>query len=259
MDAGTLRIGELARLAGVSPRMIRHYHRAGVLPEPERAANGYRTYGVRDVVLLLRVRQLVELGLSLDEVRDALADSGGREMREILTGLDADLATQQRRITDRRRRLAGLVALIDGDGDGKKAVLDRLSGMADVAGAAMERERLAADLIEASADPHLLPDVWSTYHRLLDDETSSAELAEMSRRFDALAGLDPHDPAVDALATHAAALGDTVLALLPPDVRDGPGDPEAADRLLTVLRSGMDPAQARCLSLVFAGWKQASS
>src|SRR5699024_4490732 len=128
-----LRIGELAQLAGVSTRMIRHYHHAGVLPEPARAANGYRTYGVRDVVLLLRVRQLVELGLSLDEVRDALAEADGHEMREILGQLDADLAAQERRIVERRTRLAGLISLIDdGRGDDKNASLDRLSRVAGI-------------------------------------------------------------------------------------------------------------------------------
>jgi len=39
-----LRIGELAELAGVTTRTIRHYHRIGLVPEPQRAGNGYRCY-----------------------------------------------------------------------------------------------------------------------------------------------------------------------------------------------------------------------
>lgn len=84
MDDSVLRIGEVAHLAGVSTRTIRHYHHAGVLPEPPRMQNGYRRYGIRDVVLLLRVRRLVELGMSLDEVKDALAEPAGSDLRESL-------------------------------------------------------------------------------------------------------------------------------------------------------------------------------
>jgi DNA-binding transcriptional MerR regulator len=67
-----MRIGEIAVLVGLSTRAIRHYHHVGLLPEPERRPNGYRAYSVRDAVLLARVRRLTELGLSLDEVRDAI-------------------------------------------------------------------------------------------------------------------------------------------------------------------------------------------
>ncbi len=255
-----LRIGELAVLAGVSTRMIRHYHRSAVLPEPVRGSNGYRRYGVRDVVLLLRVRQLIELGLNLDEVRDALAESSGREMREMLTELDADLARQQQRIAQRRARLAALMAPaehVDRPAD-KEAVLGELAQVAEIDRTVLDRERLAAEVIEASVDPALTPEVWHTFHNLLDDRDSARALLEISRRFDALAGLDAHDPAVDSLADEAGRLGDTVLALLPCEVRDQPGDPGAADRLLRVMQVSMDLAQARCLELMFAAWRARS-
>jgi len=38
----SLRSGELARRAGVSPDTLRSYERRGLLPEARRAANGYR-------------------------------------------------------------------------------------------------------------------------------------------------------------------------------------------------------------------------
>lgn len=105
-----MRIGEIAAVVGVTTRAIRHYHHVGLLPEPERRPNGYRAYSLRDAVLLARVRRLTELGLSLDEVRDVLADDAGRELAEVLTELDADLARQEADIQERRRRLAVLLA-----------------------------------------------------------------------------------------------------------------------------------------------------
>ncbi|GIJ50993.1 MerR family transcriptional regulator [Virgisporangium aliadipatigenens] len=105
-----MRIGELAELVGVSTRTVRHYHHLGLLPEPTRLPNGYREYRLRDAVTLARVRRLAELGLSLDEIRDVLADDRGRELREVLEELDADLARQQAELGARRARLAVLLA-----------------------------------------------------------------------------------------------------------------------------------------------------
>jgi DNA-binding transcriptional MerR regulator len=104
-----MRIGELADLVGISPRAIRHYHRVGLLPEPARRPNGYREYSLRDAVVLARVRRLIGLGLSLDEVGDVLAGDAERDLAEILRELDADLASQEAGIRRRRARLAQLL------------------------------------------------------------------------------------------------------------------------------------------------------
>src|SRR5690349_5337317 len=108
-----MRIGELADLVGISTRAIRHYHRVGLLPEPARKGNGYRDYSLRDAVELARVRRLVELGLSLAEVGDVLADDADRDLADILRELDADLADQEADIRRRRARLAQLLPQAD--------------------------------------------------------------------------------------------------------------------------------------------------
>ncbi|MGP9539942.1 MerR family DNA-binding transcriptional regulator, partial [Brachybacterium sp. AOP43-C2-M15] len=35
---------ELAGIAGTTVKTIRYYHHIGVLPEPDRASNGYKQY-----------------------------------------------------------------------------------------------------------------------------------------------------------------------------------------------------------------------
>jgi DNA-binding transcriptional MerR regulator len=50
----------VAEPADVSTRTIRHYHQIGLSPEPIYMANGDRGYGPNDVVLLSRVRRMVE-------------------------------------------------------------------------------------------------------------------------------------------------------------------------------------------------------
>lgn len=147
-----MRIGEIAAVVGLTTRAIRHYHHVGLLPEPERRPNGYRAYSLRDAVLLARVRRLTELGLSLDEVRDVLADDAGRELADVLTELDADLARQEAEIRERRRRLAVLLAAGPGEAEPLSPALAALLAKApltDSPAAAKDREHLI--LLDATA------------------------------------------------------------------------------------------------------------
>ena len=76
---GGLKIGELARRAGVTAKAIRFYERKRVLPPPKRAANGYRLYGDDAVDMLRFVRQAAGFGLTLTAIRDIIAiRQGGR-------------------------------------------------------------------------------------------------------------------------------------------------------------------------------------
>ena len=55
--AAKLKIGEVARLAGISPSVIRSWERLG-LTRPRRTASRYRVYTAEDVKLLKRARFL---------------------------------------------------------------------------------------------------------------------------------------------------------------------------------------------------------
>ena len=54
MGIPTWTIGEVARLTGVSARMLRHYDEIGLVRPHGRAANGYRQYGADDLSRLRR-------------------------------------------------------------------------------------------------------------------------------------------------------------------------------------------------------------
>lgn len=62
-----MRIGELARRAGVAPSAVRWYEQAGVLPSPERQDNGYRDYVEEDLARLRLVVSLRRLGLGPED------------------------------------------------------------------------------------------------------------------------------------------------------------------------------------------------
>lgn len=63
-----MRIGELARRAGTSPRALRYYESHGLLSS-DRAANGYRDYGEDDLRLVREIRSLLDIGFGLEETR----------------------------------------------------------------------------------------------------------------------------------------------------------------------------------------------
>lgn len=101
-----MRIGEIADLAGVTVRTIRHYHQLGILPEPGRRANGYRDYTVDELVILLRLRQLTQSGLSVTQAGAVIAASPIATTDEVLDEVDASLQRQIAELEERRRRLA---------------------------------------------------------------------------------------------------------------------------------------------------------
>ena len=63
-----MRSGEVARLAGVSVRTLRHYHQIGVLPEPHRRGGGYRDYDDESLRYLRFLKRGQELGFTLGEL-----------------------------------------------------------------------------------------------------------------------------------------------------------------------------------------------
>jgi len=77
---GELRIGEVAKLAGTTPRTIRYYEEIGLLPSAaEREPGSHRVYREADVERLQEVLRLKDLlGLSLDELREVMAAEGAR-------------------------------------------------------------------------------------------------------------------------------------------------------------------------------------
>ncbi|MFG3252056.1 MerR family transcriptional regulator [Streptomyces sp. NPDC048172] len=71
VNESEMRIGELADLTGVSPRSLRYYEQQGLLT-PQRAGNGYRAYDRLDAVRAANIRDALDVGLTLEDVRPAL-------------------------------------------------------------------------------------------------------------------------------------------------------------------------------------------
>ena len=97
-----MKIGEVAAAAGVTIDTIRFYERRGVLPEPNRRPSGYRDYPPEVVERIRLARKLQSVGLTLDEIIDALRahDSGGASCESERWRLDSALERVERRIKE---------------------------------------------------------------------------------------------------------------------------------------------------------------
>ncbi len=99
---------ELAELAGTSLRSVRHYHDIGLLTEPERRSNGYKSYGVAHLVRVLQIKRLTGLGLSLKQIAEM--DEANEDPREALRALDAELVGTIERLQRVRDELGQILA-----------------------------------------------------------------------------------------------------------------------------------------------------
>jgi MerR family transcriptional regulator, repressor of the yfmOP operon len=91
--SGSLRIGDVARLVGTTPRTIRYYEEIGLLPEaPARPSGQHRLYSEAEVERMREVMRLKSLlGVSLDELKTLLtAEEARAEVRAQLRREDVD-------------------------------------------------------------------------------------------------------------------------------------------------------------------------
>ncbi|MFF3374953.1 MerR family transcriptional regulator [Streptomyces sp. NPDC002680] len=121
-----MRIGDAAAAAGTTPRALRFYEERGLLPAPPRTAAGQREYGPDTVARVKVIRELLALGLTVDDLC-GLADRiplliddpnrrcsgcepegpGTAVVHRRLAALDAEID----RLTRLRTRLAGQTGL----------------------------------------------------------------------------------------------------------------------------------------------------
>lgn len=64
-----MNVSQIAQAVGVSADTVRYYEKQGLIPPPQRQANGYRTYSQAHVAALQFVRGAQGLGFSLAEIQ----------------------------------------------------------------------------------------------------------------------------------------------------------------------------------------------
>lgn len=98
MSSSVLRIGEVARRAGVSIDTVRYYERLQLLPLAPRAAGGFRLFTPETVARVQFIKQAQELGFSLQEIGALLTSGGADECRRVRDHLKVKLTEVDERI-----------------------------------------------------------------------------------------------------------------------------------------------------------------
>ena len=104
-----LRIGEIARQAGVSPATVRLYERKGLLPTAVRSSGGYRGFPVDTIARMKLIQCALAVGFTISELSRILRrrDSGGAPCSDVQSLARRKLAelTRRRKDLDRLCRL----------------------------------------------------------------------------------------------------------------------------------------------------------
>ena len=121
------RVGELAKVAGVTVRTLHHYDELGLLRPSERTGGGHRLYAPRDVERLYRLLALRSIGLPLEEIgvlldgEDGVADTVRRHL--------AKVESQAQVLEALRARLTRLLAALEAGRGSTEEILEALEAM----------------------------------------------------------------------------------------------------------------------------------
>ncbi|MGW2407130.1 MerR family transcriptional regulator [Streptomyces sp. NPDC001739] len=191
------------RIARVTVKTVRHYHKLGLVEEPERDGSGYRRYGSDELLRLVQVRPLATAGVPLAEI-GPLLDAEPGQFTAALADVERRMAE---RIADLTARRDTLHRLADGDRallpDRACAILDRMAGLGlgpDYVAAQREALVLARALV---------PEGFHGFLTQLEHGLDDPGYIELIRRGREAETWEPDDPRIDELAT---AMADHFLA-----------------------------------------------
>lgn len=191
-------IGQAAAFVGVTVKTVRHYHKLGLVPEPERDSSGYRRYSADDLLRIVQVRTLAAAGAPLAGIGDLL-DAEDDAFAAGLAEVERQLTAQIEELSARR---ATLHQLTDGNRallpDRAVALLERMPGLGfapDEIASAREGLVLAKALVPERFDDHLAA---------IEDAVLDPAFVTLSKRAAEAAGWAPDDPRIPDLATAMA-------------------------------------------------------
>jgi len=110
-----LKVGTLAKRAGLTVRTLHHYDEIGLLSPSGRTRSGHRIYGEADVERLQRILSLRQLGLSLEQIGELL-DAPGWTLANVLDRQLEHVRERMRMDRELYERLEGVSRLLHSAG-----------------------------------------------------------------------------------------------------------------------------------------------
>ena len=116
-----LKVGEVAKQAGVNLQTIHYYERRGLLPKPPRTGSNYRAYP-EDAALRVRfIKRAQEIGFTLKEIKELLSLRAAprtrcADVRERADAKVRNIDDKIRTLQAMRKALAKLIGECSGSG-----------------------------------------------------------------------------------------------------------------------------------------------
>lgn len=85
------KIGDVARLLGITPEAVRHYEDQGIIAPTKSKSSGYRYYGVWDIHILVRARAYRQFGYSLAETAELINHCNVPNIVSTLSAKETDI------------------------------------------------------------------------------------------------------------------------------------------------------------------------
>ena len=176
---------------------MRHYHRRGLLAEPPRDASGYRRYGARHAIDLVKIKTLADAGVPLGRIEELLSADPER-FASAIAEIDRTLQERAEELRRTRERIARLTAG------------DRLFVSEDVA----DYLDLLQEIGVSRRTVRTERDVWILLHAVSPDDAAALmadkrdaiadpEFRAVYLEYDAAFDRAPDDPGLVALAERA--------------------------------------------------------
>jgi DNA-binding transcriptional MerR regulator len=132
-----MRIGEAAKAAGISERMLRYYEQVGLLPAPARRTSGYRDYSAADVEAMQFIRRARALDFPMNEIGHLLdlwrdGSPATPEVRDLARRRAEELHARAEELEAMRLTLEKLAAACAADGVQPCSILEALGDRAPV-------------------------------------------------------------------------------------------------------------------------------
>jgi DNA-binding transcriptional MerR regulator len=257
--SGGLRIGELARLAGVTSRTIRHYEQEGLLRPPRRNASGYRLYPPTTLLEVAEIRRLRAVGLSVAEIA-SLRRTGDADQRVALIArlrdLEGSVDGEIEELTARRRALRELRQNLEqGEAllaSGRALSFEKLEQALEAAGVSAigiaEERRVWAALEDLDLPTPWIDAIDAGVQSMLDDSDLLSAFGEVLEAIAAVRHLQLDDPRVELVIVRVA---DVARRYQPADAVALLADP-AGMSIVHAVASCFTPTQHHVLAMAAA-------
>lgn len=127
-----MKINEVAKITGLTPKTIRFYEQRGIISAPARKENGYREYATKHLDELFMIKRSRLVGFSLEDCKDLLEISANPQRKSADVKQKAlkklnEIDEQIKELQEMKDILTALTKACPGDDNAPCPIIDALS------------------------------------------------------------------------------------------------------------------------------------